>query len=52
MTSKIEDFDAVERADAPNAADLKARGAAARMWQRVEEDLDRIDQAYDETDDG
>ena len=38
---------------APNAADLKASGAAARMWQKVEEDLDRIDNAEsDEVDDG
>ena len=30
---------------APTAAEAKARGAADRMWQKVEEDLDRIDQA-------
>jgi hypothetical protein len=28
---------------APTAADAKARGAADHMWQKVEEDLDRID---------
>ena len=45
MTSKAEDFDAVDLAEAPSVADLKARGAADRMWQKVEEDLDRLDQA-------
>ena len=43
MTNKAEDFGALDGADAPNAADLKARGAADRMWQKVEDDLDRID---------
>jgi len=65
MTSKTEDFDAFDGADAyeverhfgdiapvhseagpgvaATAADAKARGAADRMWQKVEEDLDRVD---------
>jgi hypothetical protein len=40
----------------PTAADMKARGAADRMWQKVEEDLDCIDQTdragSDEADNG
>ena len=36
----------------PNAAHSKARGAADRMWQKVEEDLEQIDRAgSDEADD-
>ena len=31
-----------------SAANLKARGAADRMWQKVEEDLERIDLAENE----
>ena len=37
---------ATSYADAsPNAADARARGAADRMWQKVEEDLEQIDRA-------
>ena len=52
MTSKTDHPDAAQHqgdiatsyADAnPNAADARARGAADRMWQKVEEDLEQID---------
>jgi hypothetical protein len=47
------DIAPVHSGAAPNAADLKASGAAARMWQKVEEDLDRIDNTEsDEVDNG
>ncbi len=40
---------------ASTAADVRARGAADLMWQKVEDDLERIDQiapaAIDEDDD-
>jgi len=29
----------------PNAVHAKARGAADRMWRKVEEDLDKLDMA-------
>ena len=66
MTSKADDFDAADGADAyeverhfgdiarvhsdvaANSADLRARAAADRMWQKVEEDLDRIELADSE----
>jgi hypothetical protein len=39
----------------PTVADVRARGAADLMWQKVEDDLERIDQidqaAIDEDDD-
>ena len=40
---------------APTAADVRARGAADLMWQKVEDDLEQIEQidqaAIDEDDD-
>ena len=36
--------------DHPSAANLKARGAADRMWKKVEDDLERIDKAASEED--
>ena len=35
----------------PNAADVRARGAADRMWQKVEDDLEQIDRAPLDADD-
>ena len=36
-----------------NAVQARARGAADRMWRKVEEDLDKIDRVdADEADDG
>jgi hypothetical protein len=35
----------------PNAASAKARGAADRMWKKVADDLERIDEAQSEEDD-
>ena len=32
----------------PSAANLKARGAADRMWNKVRKDLERIDQSVSE----
>ena len=32
----------------PSAANLKARGAADRMWNKVRKDLERIDRAGSE----
>lgn len=37
MIGKNEEF------SGPSAADAKARDAADRMWQKVEEDLEQID---------
>ena len=64
MTSNIDDFNSVERhfgdiapeysaGSSANAMHARARGAADRMWQKVEEDLEKIDRVEtDEADDG
>ena len=45
--SKSEDFSGPR-----NVADSKARGAADRMWQKVEEDLEQIQKAPLDEDEG
>ena len=50
MTGSTEGMDGMGSADARSAANVKAQGAADRMWRKVEEDLDQIDRA--KSDDG